>query len=665
MKKLILSALTVCMTFIAFSQSKQYVLFEHFTQASCPPCATQNPIFEGVVGENEGKYHHIAYHTSWPGFDPMHDLNPADVQQRVNYYNVSGVPDMNMLGSTWNGGPAGVTSDQIDAAASNSAPIRIKVTDELVMDSTHQVTVEIIETGDLTGTDLRLRVSVQEALIDYGTAPGTNGEVIFPNVFRKMLPDTDGELVTPTGAGTSQTFTFTYVELPEYNMDEIYVVAFLQDDATDVVVNSGATTDPTWETVNTSASTFQGGAGPHGFYSDLITEGVDEEVNITLTTDAPADWLGTISVDGVDFTDVDITVDVPAGGLEYGVEIAPGTTAGIGNYTLTVTSLTYPDDPAASVTYTVISGITDLVVDHGGVATQWNVDYQSGLADAGNETFATLSINKFLEGMENGQLDEVINVYDNVSWTFPGFIEAETNVLATFLDNGGNLFVNGQDLGWDTWENEGTAVTQAFYTDYLSVTFDNDGSGANSLYTPAGEVLYGDLDNSAVIDVYGGNIYPDVFTPIDPAVAILNYNNNDDLVGATRVHENGHKIVYVGVDMGMIADEDVRHAIIEISHDWFYGVISSLEFDMLISEALGQSYPNPAVTTTVIPLSDLSVAADITVVDIDGHTVHQGRVAAGQVNYELNVEQLSAGSYLYYLTTEEGRSESMKLQVSK
>ena len=32
-----------------FSQATKYVLFEHFTQASCGPCASQNPGFQDDI----------------------------------------------------------------------------------------------------------------------------------------------------------------------------------------------------------------------------------------------------------------------------------------------------------------------------------------------------------------------------------------------------------------------------------------------------------------------------------------------------------------------------------------------------------------------------------------------------------------------------------------
>ncbi|HQU76483.1 MAG TPA: hypothetical protein PK742_07545 [Chitinophagales bacterium] len=63
-----MAAILVMASVTTFGQAKKYPLFEHFTQASCGPCAAQNPYFQAVYEENVTNVHHVAYHTSWPGY---------------------------------------------------------------------------------------------------------------------------------------------------------------------------------------------------------------------------------------------------------------------------------------------------------------------------------------------------------------------------------------------------------------------------------------------------------------------------------------------------------------------------------------------------------------------------------------------------------------------
>lgn len=54
----------------------------------------------------------------------------------------------------------------------------------------------------------------------------------------------------------------------------------------------------------------------------------------------------------------------------------------------------------------MVAGITDLIVDHGGVATQGNDDYENGLALAGNSNYSILPLGKLITGMNDGECDQ-------------------------------------------------------------------------------------------------------------------------------------------------------------------------------------------------------------------------------------------------------------------
>src|ERR1035437_9390866 len=83
----------------AFAQTQRMVLAEEFTQASCPPCAAQNPAFNTLLQANSTKVVAIKYQTNWPGVDPMNAQTQTDVGPRVTYYNCTGVPYAPMDGS--------------------------------------------------------------------------------------------------------------------------------------------------------------------------------------------------------------------------------------------------------------------------------------------------------------------------------------------------------------------------------------------------------------------------------------------------------------------------------------------------------------------------------------------------------------------------------------
>src|SRR3954467_14352034 len=104
MKIFFLLVVSTFISALAFGQSQRLVLAEEFTQASCPPCASQNPAFNALLTANASKVTSIKYQTSWPGTDPMNAQNPNEVATRVALYNVSGVPDSPMDGVEQTGG---------------------------------------------------------------------------------------------------------------------------------------------------------------------------------------------------------------------------------------------------------------------------------------------------------------------------------------------------------------------------------------------------------------------------------------------------------------------------------------------------------------------------------------------------------------------------------
>jgi hypothetical protein len=67
--------------------------------------------------------------------------------------------------------------------------------------------------------------------------PGTNGETIFPDVFRRAFPNVLGTSIT-TSAGT-ETYIFKYKRDSVMVDSMMYTIAFLQNDVNKEVINSG------------------------------------------------------------------------------------------------------------------------------------------------------------------------------------------------------------------------------------------------------------------------------------------------------------------------------------------------------------------------------------------------------------------------------------------
>lgn len=229
MKKLLLSISALTLVGVSFAQQRK-VLVESFSQASCAPCAAQNPALEALLVANPTKAVAIKYQVSWPGYDPMYLQNTTEIDARVNYYNISGVPDRVLDGTNQD-----ATQTNIDNRYAVASPINMTIAHTINPGfATADVNVTITAPAVWNPSSTVLHVGMIEKTISFASAPGSNGETEFHNVMRKMLSGWTGNAVVASNfasAGGSQTFTFTNVAIPSYiyDLNEVGFVAWVQN----------------------------------------------------------------------------------------------------------------------------------------------------------------------------------------------------------------------------------------------------------------------------------------------------------------------------------------------------------------------------------------------------------------------------------------------------
>lgn len=217
---------------LSFGQAQRRVMVESFTQASCVPCAAQNPGFNQLMFNNWDKVVLLKYQTSWPGTDPMNDQNPTQVRTRVDYYGVTGVPNVHIDGTLDAGTSGSVTQSQVNNAYDDPTPLEMGLTHELSrgLDSIYISGVIRNVSDDVfnpANTVLHCAVVEEEVLFD--SPPGSTNERDFYNVMRLMIPSADGAPVGAIAAGDSLVFEYA-APLPKYiyGYDQIAVAAFVQ-----------------------------------------------------------------------------------------------------------------------------------------------------------------------------------------------------------------------------------------------------------------------------------------------------------------------------------------------------------------------------------------------------------------------------------------------------
>ncbi len=334
-KHFTLVASSLLLASASFAQSPRTVLAEEFTQASCGPCAAQNPAYNALLRKNQDHVISLKYQTSWPGTDPMNTQNPTDVATRVSYYQVQGVPNVDVDGNYQNNvAPSQVTQSTINAEYPVLSPYSIGVTSAL---NTAQDSIFITMTVNCTQAvqgALMARVAIVENYIQFASAPGTNGEKEFQyNIMRKMLPDANGTtLATNWINGQTQTLTFAE-KLPTYiyNKKQLGVVAFIQDDnnqnvkqaAYSTVLNADVTIADVLDataapscSVNFIPKVKIINKGKDGLTSAIITPTIDGVVG------TPVTWSGLLNTLESDLVTLPAVATTTAGAHTFSVNVS-------------------------------------------------------------------------------------------------------------------------------------------------------------------------------------------------------------------------------------------------------------------------------------------------------------------------------------------------------
>lgn len=251
-KYAILSLLLVTISVMSFGQSQRLVLLEHFTQASCGPCATYNPEINDLINDNPEKITAIMYHTSWPGYDPMYNHNPSESASRTSYYSVTSVPNSVVDGNAYNGHPSGWGMSLVNQRYAIPSPFDISVYTELSEDEDMINVAMMITATDAVPAGMKAQMAVIEKYIHFNNAPGSNGETDFYNVMKKMLPNQTGTGLSAFAAGEYKILQYSWELANVYNIDELAVIGFIQNNPTKEILQSANSSNELFTPLYTS-----------------------------------------------------------------------------------------------------------------------------------------------------------------------------------------------------------------------------------------------------------------------------------------------------------------------------------------------------------------------------------------------------------------------------
>lgn len=205
-----------------FSASKKMVIVEEYTSAYCGTCGYFDPTFKSVTNQNINDVIPLSFHTGNAPGDIMYKHNPQ-VSGRFSFtYGVTqiGTPAVWIDGKNVSYTQYG----SLPTYTGGTSPVSLKVVEERTSDKLN-ITVGI-ET-DVALKNHTLFVFIVEDNLYYPNA-GTNGVKDFRWVVRKGLPaETAGQNLVME-ANSRKGYTYSVDWHPDWNRDNIHVVAFVQ-----------------------------------------------------------------------------------------------------------------------------------------------------------------------------------------------------------------------------------------------------------------------------------------------------------------------------------------------------------------------------------------------------------------------------------------------------
>ncbi|HOK13503.1 MAG TPA: hypothetical protein PK007_01095, partial [Candidatus Kapabacteria bacterium] len=111
----------------ANADSPRKVLFQHFTSASCGPCAQLAPDYYNYLKSNLDKVIPISFHGNYMQ-DVMEDHYGEAASAYANYYAIQGVPTLVISGNKYKSSPIpGNFSSIVNSLSAESSPFTINI----------------------------------------------------------------------------------------------------------------------------------------------------------------------------------------------------------------------------------------------------------------------------------------------------------------------------------------------------------------------------------------------------------------------------------------------------------------------------------------------------------------------------------------------------------
>lgn len=527
-------------------------------------------------------------------------LGTAEVNDRINWYGVTGFPTVLFDGgSPVVGGTAYIATGAaydplVTAGIAQPSPlaIRINSVDLVQPDGSINFDVTVAETMPDIG-NVVVRVFIMENNLVYQTKTYTD-------VIRDILPV---QALTVSTLGQVQHVSMNFAVDPTWKLNDLWAVVFIQDDDTKSILQSESTRakpaySPRFWAKGPRAAVGPGN-GPYSFQNFAVFNMGTSTDQITVqveTVGQTPGWQAVLTDGTNDFATRTLTLAPGASQVLRMKVYANG--PGYANVNALITSSHLTNwSRRIGYTYAADNAEVLLVKDDGGDGFE---NYYLDALAAYNTTFAVW--NAGYGSVTTADLMQFPVVFWECGLSYPTLTESDRAALGGYLDGGGKLFINGQEIGWEMDDTGGSAI--AWYHSYLHANFVSDDTNLYTLTGVAGDPI----SNGMTLSIQGGDgannqEYPDAIAPYDAAASII-FTYNTTYKGGIKVDNGVYRVVYLGFGYEAISTQANRRLLVSRILQWFNVAPMDTPIDAPVDMTMRfAAFPNPAAGETTLRFS--------------------------------------------------------------
>jgi hypothetical protein len=650
-----------------FAQTERNPLIEFCTGTWCQWCPCGDYTIENLLAVYPNLIP-LAYHGP-AGQDPYSNF-PGN--QIISLLSMSGYPTAVVDRATGAPGDYTTWTAKVNSRINVPATVSIDLVRSFNATTGHlDATIDMTPLENLTGQFYFNIVLTEDSLIYNQT---NNGVCVSggPNwvhywVVRAMINGASGESVnsgSTWNTGETITKTASYDVPLTYNPDKCNLIVFVYKQNSPMY-SAQVQQAEQWTLISpdylatifsSSPDVIVENNGTGNFSATLHNVGLlDDSYYVDATMTAPNGWSGEFTTPNgtFPFGQQDL-VAVPTGdSLTVDLSVSPNAVNGFGEATIRFTSM---NEPSIFVEKTfrmvTVTGVKGLIIDASGQG------YADLLLNPVEQVFEYPLGIVTREALYPG-ID--LTNFSLVCWStgnaYPVFTEDEVDALMPFLDNGGRLFINGQNIGEDIFGASGQSqFAQDFYHNYLHSEYVDDVGLTFFFRGIDGDPISGSPQfGFSLSDLYTRS--PDQFIPYDASAASLFTFGTYSQYNSIRADDGVNRVVYFGFGLEQVSVDTTRDGLITRAVNWLMNdfVVSTPNENISpVSFNLGQNYPNPFNPTTTITYSiPKESQVNLKIYDVMGREVAvlvNGRQQAGAYEVKFDAASLASGTYFYKLT---------------